>query len=510
MKIGSFVMDLVSVFDDTGTRQAIASFAKISTAGFAINKGLESITQKFADMSVSTKILGDDFQNLQKWMNAGASSAFTNFDKTKNAIQNLQNQLIQARQTGQIPVGFQLAGVNVNQSASQVLESLQKTISGASPLQGARIAEFAGVKDLLPLLQQSKSELEKFNKIPILSSAQLNSIFDATTSLRTLKTSIVAIKDQVFAALAPAMKEMLEMLANGLLTVMPLVIEGIRRLGAGMAQVLRVFKEFKIVGVIAVGGIFQMLGGFKLLHAAALSILKPFNLIKAHPLFLVLAGLGLILEDIYSWTKGYDSVFGTLLQKFPNAQKLIMSCATALISGLTLAGVYMSAGFIPKIVSSIAFIGKMTGVTKILQLALLAFTKMTPFGLIITAISALSAGAVALYKNFDKVKEVIGSVWDKITNLKNSLFGEVKVNNTQQSAVQGENYDVGQTIRSIPINMPQQANNKTNNNTTNNNKTEIRFGDIKINGGSNSTETANNLTKEISRMMQNASFGSIG
>ena len=154
MKIGSFVMDLVSVFDDTGTRQAIASFAKISTAGFAINKGLESITQKFADMSVSTKILGDDFQNLQKWMNAGASSAFTNFDKTKTAIQNLQNQLIQARQTGQIPIGFQLAGVNVNQSASQVLESLQKTISGASPLQGARIAEFAGVKDQHTIMQQ--------------------------------------------------------------------------------------------------------------------------------------------------------------------------------------------------------------------------------------------------------------------------------------------------------------------------------------------------------------------
>ena len=173
MVLDEFLIDIESQFNNSGFKKVVAGIAAISASVIALNAGFESITKKFADLSLKAQATGDNMKDIQHWLNAGASSAFTNFENVKTALSSLQEQILLARKTGQIPISFQMAGINVNASPVQALEQLRSKISKMSASQGLFVAEQAGLKELYPLLKLSKEEFDSLSQTPILSQKQL-------------------------------------------------------------------------------------------------------------------------------------------------------------------------------------------------------------------------------------------------------------------------------------------------------------------------------------------------
>ena len=334
MVLDEFLIDIESQFNNSGFKKVVAGIAAISASVLALNAGFESITKKFADLSLKAQATGDNMQDIQRWLNAGASSAFTNFENVKTALSSLQEQILLARKTGQIPISFQMAGINVNASPVQALEQLRSKISKMSASQGLFVAEQAGLKELYPLLKLSKEEFDSLSQTPILSQKQLNSVFQTTGELRKLKNTLIAFKDQLFASFAPFMGFVFKTINNTLLLILPIITGTINRISAflrSLQQDIQAISKFleknkeilqRLLLVIGVGVVYKIKTVLALLTKIPVVgkiILGVLSLIQKHPIIFALTAILFVIEDIVRLALGHNSVIGTMFDKAKKA-----------------------------------------------------------------------------------------------------------------------------------------------------------------------------------------------
>lgn len=169
----------------------------------------------------------------------------------------------------------------------------------------------------------------------------------------------------------------------------------------------------------------------------------------------------------------FDSTFGGAVERAGDAIAWCRENSDLLIGGLKLlAGAFVAVKvltFTSNIISAVQTIGGFistigamtvattaqagaTGTATVAQTGLNAALSANPIGAVILAVTGLVAAGVALYKNWDKIKQYAGQLWDKVKEtfggIKDSIVGAF---NSAKDTVSGFFSWLDQKIESIPL-----------------------------------------------------------
>lgn len=266
---------------DAQRQRSISSLRRfivgISAAAYAVTK----LTQQtrahalaYRDYAFQT---GMPIENLQKLEAAAAHVApGLSGNQIASELTTLQQNLtnIEFGQGDIFP--YQLLGISATtRDATKIVEGLRGAISKLDNVRAINLIERMGLsRDWLYILRMTREDMEKIEAV-MLSKEQRNSVIGMSLALNKLKFSLSNLRDQVVA------------FASGTITVFT------ENFSKAVNEISLFIKESK--DAPAVLGLF----------AAALGALS----LSVAPLTTSLLALYLLLEDMYVFSKGGDSLF---------------------------------------------------------------------------------------------------------------------------------------------------------------------------------------------------------
>lgn len=178
----------------------------------------------------------------------------------------------------------------------------------------------------------------------------------------------------------------------------------------------------------------------------------------------------LVLQDLYSFLKGNDSVIGTIFDKLgidsEKIRETVINCfntiKSAIGNALSAAGKFISEhgtelallgkmifGVVAAVAAGIAMAKIVPGVMSAASAAIGFLT--SPIGLVVAAIVALIAIGVLLYKNWNSIVEYAANMKDSLLNaFENIKAGiESRISNIKASIINGFNAAIS-WIKSLP------------------------------------------------------------
>lgn len=283
MKVGEFVADLLidSSSASVSVKDLLTKFGELEVATVGEIGVLMELGLKFAhvaDQAINTAISFQQFetqtglsaQELQKWQIA-AGMANVSAEEVGASVMALQKNLAAIRLGEGNISGFQLLGIGANQDAFGVLDQLRSRIRGVDAATAVNIIAKMGLgPNMLQVLRLSNEEFAKFRM-----TAQGMSTTQEAAFLRTQEGLVrinMRLRETGYAITA---------------SVMPSVEHLLTALSDMAANV----NEFK---------------GAWLAAAAALAVVFA-------PISAAIAGILLLMDDLYTYETGGKSITGLLL-----------------------------------------------------------------------------------------------------------------------------------------------------------------------------------------------------
>jgi hypothetical protein len=286
---------------------AIAGTLSLSAAVKAVNDQFnQSLTmQKFADDT------GQSVEEMQKWKAVAqqVSGAGATVAESIRAISSNQAKI----RLGQGNIsGYQLLGIDSRSDPFKVLEAIRTKTQGLSQSMRRNIAGQFGISnDLVKTLELTNEQFNEMAKNAfVIPQSNIDAMNKARGSLETVKNAVNFLTAKFVTALAPSID-----------TISKKIAEFVRNYGAKLAEWIQktVTMIIRIADLInktiqnTVGwknAILALVGVFILLNA---SVMLP---VAALVLFMA------ILEDIYLYSQGKDSLIGRFLEGFPALKKI--------------------------------------------------------------------------------------------------------------------------------------------------------------------------------------------
>ena len=326
---------------------------KIRNLGIAISATIFAV-EKLTDSLIKDNQVWLNFRNqtdLSLKTLQGYAGVASLFDKSlgmqgaAGTIQALNDRLFELQLTGEGAKGFQIAGINpIGQNAFGVLEQLRDRIQKGNMSDTAAtymLRQLGLDPKLLPMLKMERSEFEELRRIE-----------ERLTLTEEERSQILALQMRREIA-HQKLRLAQQRLALALLPLWTKLTEIAGTLAEGLAKLTKRFNELNSGLKAIVVGFVGWLVGSKMLNAfmsskflkTALKLLGvtnkfKFNLkdiaTKAIPMiktafasllrivtriFLPLLSLYLILEDIFVWLSGGDSLIGTYYNLAKNWQE---------------------------------------------------------------------------------------------------------------------------------------------------------------------------------------------
>lgn len=453
---------------------AVASFATVKSI-ITIGDEMQSIRTRIGQLPQTIGDAGDAFDEVAKRASASGvkieaySSLYTKVGNAAKDYIKTQEDLLGITDT--ISQALVVGGANATEASSVMTQFSQALASGV--LQGD---EFRSMAEAAP---QYLDKLAETMKIP---REQLKKM--ASDGKLTAKAVIEATR-QMSSYFADKFKEM-PMTVGRAMTVVgnrfALMIDRMNResmfitrlanfilaafdkIEAGVYDLVKAFGGFenmmRFVGIaigVALGA--KALAILSAFRAASLLALLPFLKMAA-----IIGVVTLVLEDLYVWIQGGDSLIGKFAGNWEDVKDKVIGVASAIA---TLGGAFLLwktavVGFTAAlriyqgVLLAVAAAKRAIVVVALVMNAVLA---LNPIGLIVLAVAALIAGLVALVVYWDTVKSwissffswamdkfaalgkfvsglfegdflqnlkaVMGSAWDTITTTLSSAFASV-------------------------------------------------------------------------------------
>ncbi len=271
---------------------AIAGTLSLAAAVKAMN-GAMAQALEFKKFSAET---GASAQELQKWANV-ADQVSGSGDAVAASIRAItSNQEAIKLGKGNIS-GYQLLGIDPRSDPFAVLEKLRGKLQGLSPAMRRNVASQFGISpDLVMTLELTNDEFDKMAaRAWIIPQSSINGLNKARAALSEVKNAFNFIQAELATKFAPVIEKVTKWVINFALMVerAVLMLDKIIRGTIGWKAALAV-----LVGVLAI------------LNASFL--LSPIGLFT-----IAILALMAILEDLYVFSTGGDSLFGLLVDEFP-------------------------------------------------------------------------------------------------------------------------------------------------------------------------------------------------
>lgn len=262
-----------------GALQRTISSLKVVAAAMAIDRFVSSAvsaTQAVTNFNAQTGLSVDI---LQRWQRAGSlSNIALSFDEVANSVAALESNLAQIRLGGGNVAPFQLLGIDVaGRNAFQVLDQVREAIVGLDNATATNLLQQMGISpNMVQVLRLTREEFDKLGNNNFLSRDQRNNVRQMGVAYKDIKTQLVVLKDTAVSYAAPALQILFRAVSS--------ITQGLTLMANKIASIKGV-AEVLIPTIIALGVAFA-------------------------PVTTAVIGLLLLLDDLATYMRGGDSVFG--------------------------------------------------------------------------------------------------------------------------------------------------------------------------------------------------------
>lgn len=281
---------------------AIAGTLSLAAAIGAVNDQFNKALgmKRFADDT------GESVEEMQKWK-AVAQQVSGAGDSVAASIRAISSNQAKIR-LGQGNIsGYQLLGIDSRSDPFKVLEALRTKTQGLSQSMRRNIASQFGISnDLVATLELTNEQFDEMAANAfVIPAANIEAMNRARASLETVKNAANFLVAKFVTALAPAID-----------TVSKKIAEFVRNHGEKLAEWIRKLVTMVLRVVDLIDKTIRMTIGWKnalIALAAVFFMLNSAILMPVAALVLFMA----ILEDIYLYSQGKDSLIGRFLEGMP-------------------------------------------------------------------------------------------------------------------------------------------------------------------------------------------------
>jgi hypothetical protein len=290
------------------------------------------------DLADKTGISLDEIQELGYAANIHGIST----DQMANTLSKLAVNLDKAgKKGGEAAEPFKKAGIAIKDASGKVRPSGEVFADIADHLQGldesarpAAIMKFGKqFKDLIPLMKGGSEGLEKLRQEArdfglVMSQETVDAMDKVEKNTKRLGKAWEGLKEHAIASLVPALKDLTENLlvwvkenkediAGGLQAVFKVVIGAIKLIAVGIKVLIKIVAFLAKNWGLVVAAVMGVAVAFAILERAAIqAAVKSAWAWIAHPVFLLGAAIALailLLDDLYAWVTGQNSLMGELI-----------------------------------------------------------------------------------------------------------------------------------------------------------------------------------------------------
>lgn len=325
-RIGIKVDDDQAKRFDKNMKAAKTTLISISAVAVGTTMVLKNITSEAMASAVAFKQFetetGASAQSLQKWQ-AVAEQTNQSAESVTSAIKAItSNQEKIKLGQGNIS-GFQLLGIDPNQDPFEILESLREKTKGFTQAMKKNVLSQVGVgADLIQTLELSRDEFDKMaGNAFIISPQAIETLNQTKSSLDLVGRAFKFIKTQIAVELAPQITELTKTFMNFIKVNEKGIIAGFKK-GYKMIKLFMgaISSTVKVINALIVNTI----GWERSIKIAAVAFGVLNAVMAASPIGLITAGIILliaVIDDLFAYSQGRDSLFGELMKKFPEMEQ---------------------------------------------------------------------------------------------------------------------------------------------------------------------------------------------
>jgi hypothetical protein len=289
---------------------------------------LKKITDESMQTALSFKKFssetGASMEELQKWQSVAdeVSGSGQAVAESIKAITSNQEKI----KLGQGNIsGYQMLGINPNQSPFKILDQLREKTKGLSQAMKKNVMEQMGVnKDLLQTLELSKDKFDELkNSAFVIPESSIMAIDEARASSASLTGALKYLRAMITANLAPSIvkinKVIMEWIRNnkdGLIKGIRIAFDLISKFVSAIINTAKVINNL-ITNTIGWGNALKILVGIIAIMNASL-LLSPIGLFTMGIILLIA-----VIDDLYRYSQGKKSLFGKLLDKNPKFKEMV-------------------------------------------------------------------------------------------------------------------------------------------------------------------------------------------
>jgi hypothetical protein len=293
-------------------------------AGFAV--ALKKITDQAFDAASALKLFeyetGASAQQMQLWQQIGKQVNVSAESITAGIKSITDNQAKLRLGMGDIS-GYQLLGIDPMSDPFTILENLRKKTEGLNQNMKKQVLSQMGLSsDFIRILDLTNDEFDRLaSNTFILSPQAIASMDRARGSMQAVGNMIRWLKGMLAAELAPQIEDVTKKIIlwvkqnqDGIIKTVKDAAYWIMKFGTA------IFRAGQFVNEIVNNTI-----GWKNAVIGLISIFIILNTVLASsPIGLIIAGIVLlvaVLEDLYVYSKGGKSLFGVMMEQFPELEK---------------------------------------------------------------------------------------------------------------------------------------------------------------------------------------------
>ena len=265
---------------------------------------------------------GSSAQELQKWQ-AVAQQTNQSAESVTSAIKSIvSNQEKIKLGQGNIS-GFQILGIDPRQDPFKILEDLREKTKGLSDGMKKNILQQMGVgAGLLQTLSLTREEFDIMaSRAFIVSPQAIETLNKTKASVDLASNAIKYIKTQIAVGLSPQIRETTKRFTEFIKVNEKGIIEGFKK---GYKFVSLFLKAITNTATMINDLVTSTIGWEKTIKIAAIAFGVLNAVMMASPIGLITAGIILliaVLDDIYTYSQGGKSLFGKLMDRFPELEK---------------------------------------------------------------------------------------------------------------------------------------------------------------------------------------------
>lgn len=301
-------------------------------AATAAATGLSLLIQKIASDAMDAAAAlrqfeaetGASAQSLQKWESV-AEQMNTSAESVSASIRAIADNQQQIKLGAGNISGYQLLGIDPNQDPFEILEQLRTKTVGLSDAMKKTVLSQMGVSaQLIQTLSLSREEFDAMaSRSFIISPAAIQSLNDMKSSMDLAQRAIGYIKAQIATSLSPEITDLTAKFSNFIKVNEEGIIQGFK---IAYQYISRFVQAITTTARMIDWLVRSTVGWEKAIKGLAIGWVALNTIMAASPMGLITAGIILLialLDDLYVYSQGGQSMFGVLLQEFPELERVV-------------------------------------------------------------------------------------------------------------------------------------------------------------------------------------------